>query len=248
MINFKKQFGLWRSVAIYYWKPFNRRRLKKFYQQFIKPGDLCFDLGAHLGNRADAWLHLGGKVVAVEPQPHCMSYMRRRFRNRSNITFVEKALGAEAGKTMMHISHMTPTVSTLSGEKWREIIDEDTSFKVNWEESIEVEMMTFDQLIDAYGVPAFCKLDVENYELEVLKGLSQPIPAISVEYYPATPEQAVACIDILDKLGPYSYNWSLGESQRLQSSDWVTSDEMKNFFRKMTRKDSYGDFYARLMD
>ena len=30
--------------------PFRRRRLTRFYKPFINPGDLCFDIGAHVGN------------------------------------------------------------------------------------------------------------------------------------------------------------------------------------------------------
>ena len=71
-MNLRERLGIFRSVAMYYWKPFNKRRLKRFYAQFIQPGDLCFDLGAHLGNRANAWLALGAKIVAVEPQPSCV--------------------------------------------------------------------------------------------------------------------------------------------------------------------------------
>ena len=71
----RSKLGLWRSILIYYWKPFNESRLKQFYGQFITKGDLCFDVGAHLGNRSNAWLKLGAKVVAVEPQPQCIRYL-----------------------------------------------------------------------------------------------------------------------------------------------------------------------------
>jgi hypothetical protein len=39
-----------------------------FYGKFVKADDLCFDVGANIGNRVGPLLRLGAKVVAVEPQ------------------------------------------------------------------------------------------------------------------------------------------------------------------------------------
>ena len=196
MINqIKARLGILRSIAIYYWKPFNRRRLKRFYSQFINSGDLCFDIGAHLGNRTDAWNLLGAKVIALEPQPHCMNFMRNRFKGNPNIILIEKAVGQQAGKATFFISELTPTISTMSDQKWRNTIAEDTSFKISWNKEIEVEVITLDQLIAQYGMPRFCKIDVENFEYEVLKGLSKPIPALSLEYYTSNLSATLNCID-----------------------------------------------------
>lgn len=247
MFHFRKKLGLLRSIAIYYWKPFNEKRLMRFYRQFVAPGSLCFDLGAHLGNRTNAWLKLGARVIAVEPQPLCMTYMQKRFGTNPNLVLEQIAIGTQKGQRPMHVSYLNPTVSTFSDENWRKIIDDDTPYKVNWDETIMVEMLTLDQLIEKYGLPAFCKIDVENYEVEVLKGLSQAIPALSVEYFPATIERAIECLEMLEDLGKYEYNWSFGESQKLNSAEWLTSEKMKKILSAIKKEDSYGDFYARLL-
>lgn len=243
---FRVQYGMLRSIAAYYWKPFNRRRLMQFYQQFIQAGDLCFDIGAHLGNRSNAWYYLGAKIVAVEPQARCFNYMQKKFRRRSRIHLIRKGIGAQKGMAQMNISLATPTVSTFANSDWQEIIDKDTSFKVKWEETEEIEMITLDDLIAEFGLPRFCKIDVEGFELEVLKGLSQPIPILSLEYYPKTLDQAIASIDRLTKLGDYVYNWSVAESQVLASKDWLSAEEMKAVFNKYDTDGRFGDFYAML--
>ena len=244
--NLKASLGILRSIAIYYWKPFNRRRLKKFYSQFINQNDLCFDIGAHLGNRTDAWDLLGAKVIALEPQPQCMTYLQKRFGNKSNLILVEKAVGSKPGKASFFISELTPTISTMSDKEWRSTIADDTSFKINWEKEIKVEVVTLDQLIEQFGVPKFCKIDVENFELEVLKGLSQPIPALSLEYYSSNMDMTLKCIDQLELIGNFEYNWTHAESQNFNASSWLTAEQLKTSFSSIKKKGVSGDFYARI--
>jgi len=247
MLSFRERMGMLRSVAAYYWKPFNKRKLMRFYSQFVKPGSLCFDLGAHVGNRTNAWEALGATVIAIEPQPICMNYMKKRFRGNDNINLLQCAIGEKEGIAKMHVSEMTPTVSTLADANWRQTINDDTSFEVKWEHQIDVKMRTMDNLIEQYGMPDFCKIDVENFELEVLKGLSTPIPCLSVEFYPTTIENAIACIQRLEELGNYEYNWSTAESQAFNTTTWISPEELIDIFKKYTRADKYGDFYARLL-
>ncbi|MEO1451946.1 MAG: FkbM family methyltransferase, partial [Bacteroidota bacterium] len=214
-----------RSKAMYYWKPFNRRRLMRHYGQFVKPGALCFDVGAHLGNRSDAWLGLEAQVVAVEPQPACIKYLENRFGDHNRFTLVKKAIAAQAGTAHLQVSLLTPTITTLADEGWRQKMQDATSFHVQWDQQVAVETLTLDQLIATHGLPQFCKIDVEDFEVEALKGLSQPIPTISIEYFIPTLERAYSCLDLIDALGPYKYNWSFGESQHFQSETWLSGPE-----------------------
>ena len=70
-----KAYGIARSALIYRANPLKRRRSRSFYRQFVGPGDLAFDIGAHLGDRVQAWVDLGARVVAVEPQPHLVAVL-----------------------------------------------------------------------------------------------------------------------------------------------------------------------------
>ena len=245
----RKGLGLLRSRLIYYWKPFNKRRLKSFYSSFINPGDLCFDIGAHLGNRSDAWLSLGAKVIAVEPQPACIYFLKNKFSNNPQFTLLEKAVGSQPGKATLHISSLTPTVTTLSSETWRNMINESSGIHVEWDEQVEVEVVTLDDLISQFGLPAFCKIDVENFELEVLQGLHQAIPSLSLEFFSKTTEVTIACIERLESLGNYEYNWSFGESQKMVNKNWLDSTETINHLTNPSpNTPSSGDLYARLIN
>jgi hypothetical protein len=55
----QKSLGLAFSFLIYYGLPFHHRTLTQIYAPFVRPGDLCFDIGAHLGDRLRAWSKLG---------------------------------------------------------------------------------------------------------------------------------------------------------------------------------------------
>ncbi len=243
--NFRTRLGLLRSRIMYYWKPFNRRRLRKFYTPFIPPNGLCFDIGAHLGNRIAAFRDLGARVIAVEPQPHCLHYLRRQYGRDAKVEILPLALGAHPGGATLHISQLAPTVSTLATEEWRTELQKNSNIDVDWEEQLEVEVQTLDQLIERYGLPDFCKIDVEDYEAEVLKGLSQAIPVLSFEFFTWTPARTLECLDLLDALGDYQYNWSVGESQRWAEPRWQSGKGIREVIGKLEGKLS-GDIYARL--
>jgi len=245
-VKLQEKIGLLRSRAMYYWKPFNRRRLMRFYGQFIKEGDLCFDVGAHLGNRTDAWLHLNAKIIAIEPQPACLDYLYTHFGKKSKVTIVPEAVSDQIGESEMHVSSLTPTVSTLADKLWRDAVNENTSFEVKWDQKVIVPLTTLDALIERFGKPHFCKIDVENLEVEVLKGLSQPIEVLSFEFLTYTPERTLACLEMLDRLGNYQFNWSKGESQHFESKNWLNTSEMVSIIKNIAQNSFSGDIYAQL--
>ncbi len=240
------RLGLLRSILMYHAIPFRRRQLTRFYAQFIHSGDLCFDIGAHVGSRLQAWLPLGARIIAVEPQPQCMRLLRQWYGHHSRITLIEQAIGAKPGMAELFISPRTPTVTSLS-LTWIEKIQSSHGFEqVRWEYAVSVPVITLDQLIAAHGLPAFCKIDVEGYELEVLKGLSQPIPALSFEYLTADLDTARRCIACLVALGNYQFNGSAGEAQRLLSTVWLDADQMLAWLDGRAQTGRSGDIYARL--
>ncbi|MBK8750656.1 MAG: FkbM family methyltransferase [Candidatus Competibacteraceae bacterium] len=243
---FAHRLGLLRSVLMYHGIPFRRRRLTRFYAQFIQPDDLCFDIGAHVGSRLRAWMPLGARMVALEPQPECMRLLRRWHHSDPRITLLEQAVGAISGTAELFISPRTPTVTSLS-LNWITMMQSQRGFEqVRWEYAVPVPVTTLDQLITAHGLPAFCKIDVEGYELEVLKGLTQPIPALSFEYLPACLDTARACVAHLMGLGRYEFNASPGESHRLRSNVWLDADALLAWLDTLTEADGSGDIYARL--
>lgn len=170
--------------------------------------------------------------------------MRRFYGRHPQVALLPQAVGAAEGTAALYTSQRTPTVSTLSAS-WMELVGQDRSFAdVVWETAVPVPVTTLDKLIEQYGRPAFTKIDVEGYELEVLQGLSQPLPALSFEYIAAVREMALSCLERLKQLGAYEFNYSTGESYKLVLPAWIDASGMADVLRQL--EEGSGDVYGRL--
>jgi FkbM family methyltransferase len=222
----------------------HRRLAQRFYGQFFAPGDLVFDVGANVGSRTEVFLDLGARVIAVEPQPPCQDVLRRLFEQNKRFTLVSEALGAQSGEAQMYVSDAL-VLSTLSSE-WISKMRESKRFgELGWNRMATVQVRTMDSLIAEKGEPAFCKIDVEGFELEVIKGLTRPLNALSLEVASEHADATVAAIDCLDGMGLYQYNYSVSESMAMSIDGWVDGTQIRRFIGSELAPDIFGDVYAR---
>ena len=244
-MGFSGTYGVARSLVTYYGPVWRRGRMSRFYQQFIGKGDLCFDLGAHVGNRVGVWRRLGARIIAVEPQPSCLAVLRLLYGREEAVEIVASAVGASHGRTVLHTSSATPTLSTTAADWVEEVKVGDRRFgSIRWDRKVEVDVVTVDEMIERYGEPMFCKIDVEGSELQVLQGLNHALPALSFEFLPVSRERAYACIDRLASLGAYRFRWSEGETMRWSSASWLDGDGIKEVLAAQPEEGCSGDVYA----
>jgi FkbM family methyltransferase len=153
-----------RSLRIYYGDRKHAAAMDRLYGNFVQPGDLVFDVGAHVGDRVASFRRLGARVVAVEPQRAMVRALRLLYGRDRDVSIEAVAVGAQPGRVRMLINADNPTVSTASTafvEAAHGASGWDTQ---HWGEFAEVEVTTLDMLIARHGVPAFIKIDVEGFE------------------------------------------------------------------------------------
>jgi FkbM family methyltransferase len=219
-----------------------RAAMISLYQRWVKPKGLVFDIGANVGNRIDIFLEIGANVVAVEPQQYCVQLLKEKFGDKINIENI--GLSNSEGILEFHIADES-TISSFS----KEFITKTGSsrFRRNeWKQIIQVPVSTCDKLIEKYGVPDFCKIDVEGFELEVLKGLNKKIPALSFEYcVPEMADNLYACLERLNVIdSDASYNYSIGESFAMNLDQWLSFPEfLLHVKEKKFHKSLFGDIY-----
>lgn len=220
----------------------NQREILNFYSIFINSGDLCFDVGANIGNRTDVFLKLGAKIVCIEPQDTCIKILNRLYGNNSNVIILNKGLAEKEGHLEIYIGEDATTISTMS-EKWMKEGRFSTDYE--WTRTQLVPVTTLDALINKYGLPKFCKIDVEGFEHNVLKGLSNPIPFISFEFTREFFDDAKKCINHLLSIDHAEFNCSIGESSQLLFSSWITPEELYKKIDSFEDKTLWGDIYVK---
>jgi len=219
----------------------------EFYSQMIGKGDLCFDVGANVGDKSALFIELGAKVIAIEPQESCWRILKRRFKNLNVI--VETVALASKSETKTLFVDRSHTLATMS-QDWIDTVKQSGRFSNHaWPDKLTVQTTTLDALIKKHGVAAFCKIDVEGFEFDVLQGLSQPIRTISLEFIPERIDASLRCIDYLDKLGKAEFNYCLNNLTSFALSEWDDREGIKATLTKTDKSiENYGDIYVRFVN
>jgi len=236
--------GVMRSLGVYYGR--NSRSVEKdrLYAQFVKPNDLVFDVGAHVGDRVASFRRLGARVVAIEPQPALAFTLKTLYCRDRNVAIESKAVGRAPGRLKMMINVDNPTVSTVSSafvdaakgaQGWEDQV---------WDKAIVVPVTTLDALMDSHGIPNFVKIDVEGFEGEALAGMTRPVDVLSFEFTTIQREVAQACIARCAALGFRRYNAAIGESQELK--EWRSAEDIARWLSELPQAANSGDIYARM--
>jgi FkbM family methyltransferase len=238
--------GVARSLHIYYGDRSRRAAMERLYRRFMQPGDLVFDIGAHVGDRIAVFRRCGARVVAVEPQPALVKTLKLIYGRDHAVAIEPVAVGRQAAMLDFRVNVDNPTVSTAS-DAFRHAANGAPGWEGQaWTRTIRVPATTLDALFTRYGMPAFIKIDVEGSEAEALAGLTRPSPALSFEFTTIQRSVAAACIERCARLGYTRYNAMLGESHALVHDDWGSAEEIANWLRALPQSANSGDIYALL--
>src|SRR3954451_4726077 len=145
--------GVIRSLRIYYGDKERNAAMDRLYREFVGPGDLVFDIGAHVGDRIGAFRRLGARVVALEPQPALAKTLRLIYGRDPMVTIQGHAVGRQPGSVTMNLNLNNPTISTASVDFMAAAAGAAGWQGQVWSKRVQVPLTTLDALIAQHGTP-----------------------------------------------------------------------------------------------
>jgi FkbM family methyltransferase len=200
-----------------------RQQHAAFFRRLLNGAELVFDIGASNGDKAFIFSRCADRIICLEPNPECAARLARRFRHDRMITIVPEGVSDSAG---------VGTISVYSGDE-----SALSSFSQRWIEehgaparTVEVKLTTLEDLISRFGRPSYIKIDVEGFEVNVLRGLRSSVPLVSFECnLPMFLSETLECITLLDRLADNCrFNFCISEPPLDFAMDmWVSAEEMR---------------------
>lgn len=149
---------------LYFYGTHDERYVVTKLRKIIKSGDICWDIGANIGFYTGLFASQvkdTGAVIAFEPAARTCGYLQENvcLNEFTNVTVVNKGLGDHTEQRHLYYSKAALAEGTAS-----------LKYPNGRTASERVTLDTIDNLIGKLPTPDFIKIDVEGYQLEVLRG------------------------------------------------------------------------------
>ena len=192
-------------------------------ESMLSPGMIVIDAGALYGDHSIAYARAvssNGAVIAIEPNPmafECLSKNAEKFQSPMFLMNLALCDHANHGLTAIHrMEDANIGASKVNSES-----------KDATPSSIEkqIHLASLDGIVEAANLERldFCKLDIEGYEFEALKGFRRSIvkfkPGLVIEMNSFALSQQGSCYkDIYDFLLSVNYSWRIIQPDAVGSS------------------------------
>jgi len=180
----------------------------RFLQQSVKSGWICYDIGGYKGYFGGIMALSGAREVFIfEPLPVNTEKIKNLISLNSNLPLrlIEKAVSNVSGTSVFKV--MTEgTMGKLeksSFQEWEKEVD-----------TLEVESITIDELLEHIPDPDLIKIDVEGAEEMVLQGgmktLKSKKPVLMIEVHSA--QIGARCYSLLNSIYNNIYVFETGKN------------------------------------
>jgi FkbM family methyltransferase len=141
--------------------------------------NLIFDIGANTGQDTAYYLSKGYRVIAVDASPDMIRQIKQQlaaYVESGQLELLNYAISEQDGEVLnFYLSENTD---------WHSLDKNISNRDGKLVDTIQVESITLSRLVEKYGIPHYCKIDIEGYDTVALTSLEtvQAIPQyISVE-------------------------------------------------------------------
>lgn len=138
--------------------------ITRAFTGMLLPSDICLDIGANIGYYALQEAKVCRKVYAVEPvlQNYLLLRQNIDLNHYQNIWPYNLAMGESSGDGEIAISPMRNMCSMYGDNGYREYAGKE-----------KVLVSTIDDFLKGKDMPSVIRMDVEGYELNILKGAKE---------------------------------------------------------------------------
>ncbi|MFA5997308.1 MAG: FkbM family methyltransferase [Candidatus Paceibacterota bacterium] len=224
------RFYLPEGSAIYYYG-FLEANLTNFLINFLRKGDVFFDVGAHVGYYsilASTLVESSGQVHSFEPTPRTFESLKENASKKSNITVNNNAVLNK--ETEIEFVDYGPKYSAFNTFKAR--TSEEMKF-LDDANRIKVKAISLDTYCRDKGVsPTFIKIDAEGAEHLILQSMQHILtdikPLVTLEMG-GDEEWAKNCTESIEILKKYGYiGYEIDNDGYLQKHEYKESYRYDN--------------------
>lgn len=228
--------------------------VEKILKLNVSNKKLIFDLGFYNGDTSEHYLKKGYRVVGVECNNELLYNVIRDFDKyiaNGSLIICNKCVSTKDNDMVSFYISSYPEWSSCN-KHIAERIEKSTK--------IDVETITLAKLIEIYGCPSYCKIDIEGNDIIALQSI------LNTEYRPKVISCESQCygkgetgsgLEVLDKLHELGYTKYMLVNQRTDSLfrfelnteyPWISYNEIKEQLLNIEdNSDTYGrwaDIYA----
>ncbi len=175
----------------------------EFFRKWIKEGDVIVDIGANIGYYVLQEARLvgnSGRVYAIEPVAENVELLQKNIElnNYSNVETFELAIGPENKVLPIYLTPLRNWNSMLKIKESESLIKKKTFVKT----------VTLDKFLENKPLPNIVRMDVEGYEVEIIKGMKALLSSgkplkLFIEIHPHIVKEKIK--DLLDTLKSFGF-------------------------------------------
>lgn len=182
---------------------FDITSIQEKYRLNVK--SLCH-VGAHRGQEVDAYIQLGiDQAIFIEPIPELFKVLTNEIKIAPNYKALNFAAGEDNRVVTMNLASNEYQSSSLLEPN----LHLREAPNVNFNSSISVQMRKLDTLLEDVTIPELLIIDVQGYELNVLKGGKQALNKVKFIFIEVNREstyhECAKVEEVDDYLGKFDY-------------------------------------------